>query len=128
MHLSSSSQRLTPCLASEEVAVSLSLTSLLYYMNCVNRYPQMSKALMKTGRPIHFSLCEWYSDRFPVSHDLVVAPSRRGDMHPARWGAAYGNSWRTTNDIVDTWDRFFIVSPPSMAFFEKWLCRPYLPY
>lgn len=27
---------------------------------CVNRYPQMSKALMKTGRPIYFSLCEWY--------------------------------------------------------------------
>jgi alpha-galactosidase len=26
-------------------------------------------------------------------------------MHPARWGAAYGNSWRTTNDIADTWER-----------------------
>ena len=26
-------------------------------------------------------------------------------MHPAKWGAAYGNSWRTTNDIADTWDR-----------------------
>lgn len=25
-------------------------------------------------------------------------------MHPARWAAAYGNSWRTTNDIEDTWD------------------------
>ncbi|KAF8672398.1 hypothetical protein HU200_049605 [Digitaria exilis] len=51
-----------------------------------DRYPEMSKALMKAGRPIYFSLCEW------------------GDMHPARWGAAYGNSWRTTNDIADTWD------------------------
>ncbi|TVU02386.1 hypothetical protein EJB05_52120 [Eragrostis curvula] len=65
----------------------------LKYDNCNNgdlkplkRYPQMSKALMKTGRPIYFSLCEW------------------GDMHPARWGAAYGNSWRTTNDIADTWE------------------------
>jgi len=65
----------------------------LKYDNCNNgdikpleRYPEMSKALMKTGRPIYFSLCEW------------------GDMHPARWGAAYGNSWRTTNDIADTWE------------------------
>lgn len=29
----------------------------------------------------------------------------RGDMHPALWGAKLGNSWRTTNDISDTWDR-----------------------
>nr|TKV93150.1 hypothetical protein SEVIR_9G206900v2 [Setaria viridis] len=65
----------------------------LKYDNCNNgdlkpleRYPEMSKALMKAGRPIYFSLCEW------------------GDMHPARWGAAYGNSWRTTNDIADTWE------------------------
>ncbi|OEL34989.1 Alpha-galactosidase [Dichanthelium oligosanthes] len=56
------------------------------FVERVNRYPEMSKALMKAGRPIYFSLCEW------------------GDMHPARWGAAYGNSWRTTNDISDTWD------------------------
>ncbi|CAD6205443.1 unnamed protein product [Miscanthus lutarioriparius] len=65
----------------------------LMYDNCNNgdlrpleRYPEMSRALMKVGRPIYFSLCEW------------------GDMHPAKWGAAYGNSWRTTNDIADTWD------------------------
>lgn len=65
----------------------------LKYDNCNNgdlkpleRYPEMSKALMKAGHPIYFSICEW------------------GDMHPARWAAAYGNSWRTTNDIEDTWD------------------------
>jgi len=65
----------------------------LKYDNCNNgdlkpleRYPEMSRALMKVGRPIYFSLCEW------------------GDMHPATWGATYGNSWRTTNDIADTWD------------------------
>lgn len=36
-------------------------------------------------------------------------------MHPATWGAAYGNSWRTTNDIADTWDRsvcLFLASRP----------------
>ena len=39
----------------------------LKYDNCNNgdlkplqRYPEMSKALMKAGRPIYFSICEWY--------------------------------------------------------------------
>lgn len=64
----------------------------LKYDNCYNegikptvRYPIMTKALMNAGRPIFFSLCEW------------------GDMHPALWGSKVGNSWRTTNDIKDTW-------------------------
>ncbi|KAH7689996.1 Glycoside hydrolase family 27 protein [Dioscorea alata] len=64
----------------------------LKYDNCNNgdtkpmeRYPVMTRALMQTGRKIFFSLCEW------------------GDMHPALWGANLGNSWRTTNDITDTW-------------------------
>lgn len=30
-------------------------------------------------------------------------------MHPATWGAKVGNSWRTTNDISDTWDRQIIL-------------------
>ncbi|XP_042484729.1 alpha-galactosidase 1-like, partial [Macadamia integrifolia] len=65
----------------------------LKYDNCNNggskptvRYPVMTRALMNAGRPIFFSLCEW------------------GDLHPALWGARLGNSWRTTNDISDTWD------------------------
>ncbi|KAG8373481.1 hypothetical protein BUALT_Bualt11G0028700 [Buddleja alternifolia] len=65
----------------------------LKYDNCNNdesrptlRYPVMTRALMKAGRPIFFSLCEW------------------GDMHPALWGYTVGNSWRTTNDISDTWE------------------------
>ncbi|EPS65356.1 hypothetical protein M569_09421, partial [Genlisea aurea] len=65
----------------------------LKYDNCNNqgikpleRYPVMTRALMKTGRPIFFSLCEW------------------GDMHPSLWGFSVGNSWRTTNDIGDNWD------------------------
>jgi alpha-galactosidase len=29
----------------------------------------------------------------------------RGDMHPALWGAKVGNSWRTTDDITDSWER-----------------------
>jgi len=31
----------------------------------VDRYPEMSKALMKAGRPIYFSLCEWYGNLAP---------------------------------------------------------------
>ncbi|KAI4332115.1 hypothetical protein L6164_017051 [Bauhinia variegata] len=65
----------------------------LKYDNCNNdgskpteRYPIMTRALMKAGRPIFFSLCEW------------------GDMHPAQWGFQVGNSWRTTNDINDSWE------------------------
>ncbi|KAK4270615.1 hypothetical protein QN277_019399 [Acacia crassicarpa] len=65
----------------------------LKYDNCNNggsrptvRYPIMTRALLKAGRPIFFSLCEW------------------GDLHPALWGAKVGNSWRTTNDINDSWD------------------------
>ncbi|XP_010521831.1 PREDICTED: alpha-galactosidase 1-like isoform X2 [Tarenaya hassleriana] len=64
----------------------------LKYDNCHNdglkptvRYPVMTRALMKTGRPIFFSLCEW------------------GDMHPALWGFQVANSWRTTSDIADNW-------------------------
>lgn len=34
--------------------------------------------------------------------------STRGDMHPALWGAKMGNSWRTTTDIGDTWERYKI--------------------
>ncbi|XP_010274933.1 PREDICTED: alpha-galactosidase 1-like [Nelumbo nucifera] len=65
----------------------------LKYDNCYNdgskptvRYPVMSRALMKTGHPIFFSLCEW------------------GELHPALWGAKVGNSWRTTGDIMDNWE------------------------
>lgn len=65
----------------------------LKYDNCNNdgtkptvRFPVMTRALMKSGRPIFYSLCEW------------------GDMHPALWGFKVGNSWRTTNDIADSWD------------------------
>nr|GMC71153.1 alpha-galactosidase-like [Ipomoea batatas] len=65
----------------------------LKYDNCFNnnippkeRYPKMSKALLDSGRPIFYSLCEW------------------GDQDPATWAPSIGNSWRTTGDIKDTWE------------------------
>ncbi|KAK3004135.1 hypothetical protein RJ639_018989, partial [Escallonia herrerae] len=83
----------------------------LKYDNCNNdgskptvRYPVMTRALMKAGRTIFFSLCEW------------------GDMHPALWGAEVGNSWRTTNDITDTWES--MVSRADMNEYYAELARP----
>ncbi|KAL3724970.1 hypothetical protein ACJRO7_030047 [Eucalyptus globulus] len=66
----------------------------LKYDNCNNSgtspkesYPIMSKALLNSGRKIFFSLCEW------------------GQEDPATWASSIGNSWRTTEDILDNWDR-----------------------
>ncbi|XP_024969357.1 alpha-galactosidase-like isoform X1 [Cynara cardunculus var. scolymus] len=67
----------------------------LKYDNCNNqdispkeRYPIMTKALQNSGRPIFYSLCEW------------------GQDDPATWANEVGNSWRTTGDISDNWDRY----------------------
>ncbi|KAK6131843.1 hypothetical protein DH2020_034417 [Rehmannia glutinosa] len=65
----------------------------LKYDNCFNmgiepeeRYPPMRDALNSTGRTIFYSLCEW------------------GVHDPALWAGKIGNSWRTTDDIEDTWE------------------------
>ncbi|MEU4496575.1 NPCBM/NEW2 domain-containing protein [Streptomyces sp. NPDC023998] len=64
----------------------------LKYDNCNNtgadakqRYKAMADALRATGRPILYSICEW------------------GENQPWNWAAEYGNSWRTTGDISDSW-------------------------
>lgn len=64
----------------------------LKYDNCFNlgieprkRYPVMRDALNASGRSIFYALCEWGVD------------------DPALWAPAVGNSWRTTDDINDTW-------------------------
>ncbi|XP_031497497.1 alpha-galactosidase 3 [Nymphaea colorata] len=64
----------------------------LKYDNCYNlgikpqkRYPPMRDALNATGRTIFYSLCEW------------------GVEDPALWAGGVGNSWRTTDDITDSW-------------------------
>lgn len=65
----------------------------LKYDNCYHdgskpqaRYARMSYALQKVGRPILYSICEW------------------GQEYPATWAGRYGNAWRTTGDIKDSWD------------------------
>ncbi|KAL8171439.1 hypothetical protein V2J09_023243 [Rumex salicifolius] len=64
----------------------------LKYDNCYNlgiapkeRYPPMRDALSATNRSIFYSLCEWGVD------------------DPALWADKVGNSWRTTDDISDSW-------------------------
>jgi alpha-galactosidase len=50
-------------------------------------YQKMGEALLKTGRPMVYSLCQY------GSHDVW------------KWGAKTGgNLWRTTFDIADRWD------------------------
>ncbi|XVF24772.1 hypothetical protein REPUB_Repub13aG0156300 [Reevesia pubescens] len=77
----------------------------LKYDNCQNtgispkeRYPKMSKALLNSGRPIFFSICEW------------------GQEDPVTWASSIGNSWRTTTDIKDNWDRMTFIADKN----DKW--------
>ncbi len=52
------------------------------------QYAKLGEAIAHASRPIVFSICNW------------------GVKAPWRWGARVGgNSWRTTGDINDTYDR-----------------------
>ena len=54
--------------------------------NAPASYSIMRDALVKAGRPIVFSICEW------------------GTSKPWLWAGNVGNLWRTTGDIQDCWD------------------------
>jgi len=55
-------------------------------------YKKMHEALLKTGRPIVYSLCQY------------------GEHQVWRWGAsAGGNLWRTSGDISDKYDRMALI-------------------
>ncbi|HZC26753.1 MAG TPA: glycoside hydrolase family 27 protein, partial [Actinopolymorphaceae bacterium] len=53
--------------------------------DAVERYTTMRDALLATGRPIVYSICEW------------------GQNKPWTWAKGVGNLWRTTGDISDNW-------------------------
>jgi alpha-galactosidase len=55
-------------------------------LNAKGAYTTMRDALLATGRPIVFSICEW------------------GSNQPWLWGDGVGNSWRTTADITPCFD------------------------
>ena len=52
----------------------------------IDRYTAMADALKATGRPIFYAICE------------------QGTNQPWTWAAQVGNSWRTTDDISDSYD------------------------
>jgi alpha-galactosidase len=54
--------------------------------DAVEAYRTMARALVKAGRPVVFSLCEW------------------GQNEPWKWGGEFGHLWRTTGDIIDCYD------------------------
>jgi alpha-galactosidase len=63
-------------------------------------YAKMGQALLASGRPIVYSLCQY------------------GEQNVGEWGArAGGNLWRTTGDIRDTWSSMADIG------FEKQLSR-----
>jgi alpha-galactosidase len=55
------------------------------------QYAKFRDALVHSGRPIVFSICNW------------------GVKTPWRWGPTTGNLWRTTGDINDTYDRMTLI-------------------
>lgn len=80
----------------------------LKYDNCFNdsvpattRYPTMRDALLATGRPIFYSICNW------------------GEEHTYQWAPATGNSWRTTQDIFDGWASIEYNFKESQKHFER---------
>jgi alpha-galactosidase len=58
----------------------------------LDAYTKMHNAILKTGRPMVFSLCQYGAD------------------HVWEWGASVGgNLWRTTDDISDRYDRMSVI-------------------
>ncbi|MGW4942056.1 ricin-type beta-trefoil lectin domain protein [Actinoplanes sp. NPDC004185] len=67
------------------------------------RYTAMRDALASSGRSILYALCNW------------------GNDNVGSWGAATGNSWRTTGDIAGNWNSVMGIldSQPGWASFSK---------
>ena len=79
----------------------------LKYDNCLNggisskiRYPRMRDALLKQNRSIFYSICQWGEEDIPT------------------WGKDVGNSWRTTQDIVDTWKSMINIIDKNNVWYE----------
>jgi alpha-galactosidase len=62
-----------------------------------DRYARMRDALVATGRPIVFSICNW------------------GTEGVSRWAAGYGNLWRTTGDILPTYASLLSIFQQTVA-------------
>ncbi|MBV9710182.1 MAG: glycoside hydrolase family 27 protein [Ktedonobacteraceae bacterium] len=66
-------------------------------------YTRMSKALVATGRPIVFAMCN--------GSDTSV--------HPSDWGAPISNLWRTTHDIKPNWASILSIYQLNVGLYTK---------
>ena len=69
-------------------------------LNAEGAYTTMSNALVATGRPMVFSICEW------------------GHNEPWKWGKDIGHLWRVTGDIDLKWDG--VIKHESWTTFGIW--------
>jgi len=70
-------------------------------------YPLMSAALNKTGRQIHFNMCEWGKDA------------------PWEWGPRIAQSWRATGDHTPVWESTKQIIQQSAAVPAEYSGHPY---
>eukprot|EP01064_Diplonema_japonicum_P028877 TRINITY_DN453_c0_g1_i2.p1 TRINITY_DN453_c0_g1~~TRINITY_DN453_c0_g1_i2.p1 ORF type:complete len:410 (+),score=129.53 TRINITY_DN453_c0_g1_i2:70-1299(+) len=70
-------------------------------------YPKMSAAMNKTGRAMHFNMCEWGKDA------------------PWTWGPAVAQSWRMAGDHTGVWSSTKLVIQESAAIPAASTGRPY---
>ncbi|PKY08682.1 putative alpha-galactosidase B [Aspergillus campestris IBT 28561] len=68
--------------------------------NTAKRYRAMRDALLKVDRPILYALCEW------------------GQADVNAWGNETAQSWRTTPDITDSWDRIIELANENSFYME----------
>ncbi len=67
----------------------------------------MSEALNKTGRKIHFNMCEW------------------GQDDPWKWGPSIAQSWRATGDHTGTWSSAKSIIQSSAKIPAQYTGKPY---
>jgi alpha-galactosidase len=68
------------------------------------QYAKIRDALLKSGRPIVYSICEW------------------GFNRPWEWAQQTGNLWRTTGDIADRWNSVLTIVDLSSQYWH--VARP----
>jgi alpha-galactosidase len=66
----------------------------------IKRYAGMAKALLATGRPIVYSICEW------------------GVKAPWQWAPKISNLWRTTGDIRDSWRSMMFILDQQVGLYK----------
>ncbi|TAQ83898.1 hypothetical protein B7494_g7776 [Chlorociboria aeruginascens] len=61
------------------------------------RYTTMRDALLASGRPIYYAICNWGADSVYT------------------WGQSTGNSWRVSSDVTDAWSAIVDIASSNQA-------------